>query len=463
MADSQNTRISYLPSDGLTYDPNEPKYWDASALQKEITRAFEICHGCRMCFKYCDSFPNLFSALDERLDGDVHRLTAEDTAHVMDACFQCKLCEVQCPYTPRDGHEFQLDFPKLVHRYKAQKTRREGLGLREKVLGNPDLAGKMARASFGMANAMNRVSAHRWMMEKFMGIHREKQLPDFAPSTFEKWADSEGLIPADGEKRAEGHEAVLFQTCYVQNNEPEIGRDTVEVMKKNQVRIACEKGLDCCGMPRWESGDLENLRKQARHNIEKLLPFVEKGAKVVAINPTCSMMMRKEYPELVAPEDRENAERLAQAVMDPSEFLWSIRNEPRFNTDFKSTPGESVGYHAPCHLRAQAVGFKGRDLLRKIPGVVPKTVSECCGHDGTYAMKTEGFEPSARIGKKSFDGMKASESEVWSTDCPLAAIQFEQHAGVKPMHPMTILARAYREDGFPRKVEKPSGTEPQQP
>ena len=45
----------------------------------------------------------------------------------MDACFQCKLCEVQCPYTPRDQHEFQLDFPKLVHRYKAQRQpKREG-------------------------------------------------------------------------------------------------------------------------------------------------------------------------------------------------------------------------------------------------------------------------------------------------------------------------------------------------
>lgn len=449
MAD-QNKRISYLPTDGLTYDPNDPKYWDEEALNKEVQRAFEICHGCRMCFKYCDSFPSLFDFIDKNHDGDVHKITKQETEKVMQACFQCKLCEVQCPYTPRDNHEFQLDFPKLVHRYKAQQTKKEGLGLREKMLGDPDAAAKLSRASFGMANAMNRVAAHRWFMEKLVGIHRDKLLPDFAPSTFEKWADKKGLIKEDKSQC----EVVLFQTCYVQNNEPEIGRDTVEVLEKSQVRVQCEKGLECCGMPRWESGDLKNLRKQAKTNIEKLLPFVEKGAKVVAINPTCSMMLRKEYPELVAKEDRESAKKLAAAVMDPSEYLWSIRNEPRFNTDFKSTPGESVGYHAPCHLRAQAVGFKGRDLLRKIPGVAPKTVMECCGHDGTYAMKVEGFEPSQRIGEKSFTGMKETKSEVWSTDCPLAAIQFQQHAGIKPMHPMSILARAYREDGFPTKIEK---------
>ncbi|MGB5680273.1 MAG: 4Fe-4S dicluster domain-containing protein, partial [Polyangiales bacterium] len=117
-------QISYLPTDGLSYDPTEEKYWDEGALEKEIERVFEVCHGCRMCFKYCDSFPILFSAIDEQYDGDVRKLTPLDTQGVMDACFQCKLCEVQCPYTPRDGHEFQVDFPRLVHRYDAIRHRK---------------------------------------------------------------------------------------------------------------------------------------------------------------------------------------------------------------------------------------------------------------------------------------------------------------------------------------------------
>ena len=105
------------------------------------------------------------------------------------------------------------------------------------------------------------------------------------------------------------------------------------------------------------------------------------------------------------------------------------------------------------------MGFKGRDLLKKIPGVKPVMVQECCGHNGTYAMKVGGFEPSARIGKKAFDEMKEANAEVWSSDCPLAALQFEQHAGVKPLHPMSILARAYRGDGFDQKVDKQQGNQ----
>ena len=434
--------ISYRPSDGLSYDPIEAKYWDPTALDKEIERAFEICHGCRMCFKYCDSFPTLFALIDDKHAGQVRGLDQGERDQVLSACFQCKLCEVQCPYTPRDGHEFQLDFPRLVHRWRAQGARAGKLSLRDRLLAKPDLAGKLARLSFGLANLMNRFPPQRWLMEKLAGIDRRKQLPDFAATTFQRWAQTTGRIA-----REPGGEAVLFQTCYVQNNEPEVGRDTIAVLEKSKVDVRCLKGLECCGMPAWEKGDLATVRAQASVNLRLLLPSVERGAKVLAINPTCSMMLRRELPALVAEADREAWKKVAQAVMDPSEFLWTLRNEPRFAGDFQSTPG-TVAYHAPCHLRAQGVGFKGRDLIRRIPGVTPVTVMECCGHDGTYAMTCEGFEPSCRIGKKAFDGMKEAGAACWSTDCPLAAIQFEQHAGKKPLHPMSVLARAYRKDGF---------------
>lgn len=451
---AEGKNISYRPSEGLSYDPTDPKYWEPAALDLEVKRAFEICHGCRMCFKYCDSFPILFKLLDETHDGDVHRLQEPEKAQVMDACFQCKLCEVQCPYTPRDGHEFQLDFPKLVHRYQAVKRKAVDPTLRDRVLADPDGTAQFARLSFGLANALNKVAVHRWFMEKVLGIHRDKQLPEFASETFSRWAEKSGRVQPPS-----GQEVVLFPTCYVEHNDPQIGRDTLAVLDKNQVPTACAAGQVCCGMPAWERGDLEGVRARAKQNLDVLLPYVDRGSKVLAVNPTCSMMLKKEYPELLEGTDRERAKQLSQAVRDPAEHLWSIRNEPRFSTDFRSTPKE-IGYHAPCHLRAQAIGFKGRDLLRKIPGVVPKSVTECCGHDGTYGMKVETFEASARIGQRAFDGMKQSEAEVWVTECPLAGIQFEQHAGKRALHPMTVLARAYQEGGFPTPVAAKKDGEP---
>lgn len=447
-------KISYAPTEGLSYDPAEAKYWDGAGLAREVHRVFEVCNGCRMCFKYCDSFPKLFDFIDKAHGGDVSQLAESETREVMDACFQCKLCEVQCPYTPRDGHEFQLDFPKLVHRYNAQRARREGVPLRDRLLGDPDAAGSLARASLGLANAMNRVSAHRWFLEKALGVHRDKLLPDFAGETFEQWAKNEGLV-----REKPGGEVVLFQTCYVQNNEPAIGKDTVHVLSENQVDVRCASGLACCGMPAWEKGNLAELQRRASINLGLLEPFVDRGAKVLAINPTCSMMLRQEYPQLVAAEDRERAVKVAAAVRDPSEFLWGLRKEARFNEAFAEVP-EKVAYHAPCHLRAQGIGFKGRDLIRKA-GAEVTTVMECCGHDGTYAMKVESFEASVRVGKRALDGIREEpDATTWVTDCPLAALQFEQHAGKKPLHPMSLLARSYRAAKKPQPGEtaKPAAT-----
>ncbi len=452
--------VSVLPGPELTYDPGEERYWDPDALAREVDRAFDICHGCRMCFKYCDTFRDLFQIIDDAKDGDPRALDASERGQVLSECFQCRQCEFACPYTPGKGHEFQLDFPNLVHRHAAVTRKQDPpsgrAAVRDRLLSDPDRSARLQRMAPAFAAKLLETAPARYCMEKLTGIHRDKLLPPFAREPFDAWAARERPAAAVPGER----EAVLFPTCYVQNNEPQIGRDTLEVLDRNQVGTDCAPGLGCCGMPAWESGDLEGLRRSAKRNLDRLDPFVEAGALVIAVNPTCSMLMRKDYPTLVAPEDRERAGKLAGAVRDPSEHLWNIRREPRFNTRFRSTPGGRVAYHAPCHLRAQGVGFRARDLMRKIPGVTPVATLECSGHDGTWAMKTEGFEPSQRAGRKAFDSMNAAGADVWATDCPLAAVQFEQHAGRKPLHSMTLLARAYREDGFPNRLPGPAESDP---
>ena len=167
------------------------------------------------------------------------------------------------------------------------------------------------------------------------------------------------------------------------------------------------------------------------------------------------MLLRREYQELLPDEGKQRAEKLAAVVKYPSEFLWSIRDQERFKTDFQSSPGEKLTYHVPCYPRARAVGFRGRERTREIPNLRIKTTMECRGHDGTYALKVKGFEASKKVGQKVFDGVQSAAADIWYTDCPPATIQFQQHAGVKPMRPMSILARAYRAGGFPTPLPLP--------
>ena len=158
-------------------------------------------------------------------------------------------------------------------------------------------------------------------------------------------------------------------------------------------------------------------------------------------------MLTKEWAELVEPQFKEDAHLIAEASMSPADFLWSIRKEDRFNKNYKSLPVGEVTYHLACHVRAQRKGFKGRDLIRTITGVMPRTVDECSGHGGTYAIKVEFFDDSQKWGSKAIEALK-EPAAIRVSDCSLATMQLVQHTGQEVIHPMTFIARCYRENGF---------------
>lgn len=447
----------FEPTPGLTYNPNDAHFFDPAALEQELQRSFDLCHSCRLCFKFCQSFPTLFNAIDAN-DGRARTLSDATKRQVVDECFNCKLCYTNCPYTPSEGHEFQLDFPALLMRARAVRVKQEGIPRRERLLANPDKIGRQGTLLPILSNGANKNRLFRRLMEMAFGIHRDKQLPEFHSPTFDGWFEKQtaGRRETDGDKKV-----VLFQTCFVNYNSPDIGRDTVEVLSHQGCGIACPK-TNCCGMPALDSGDIDFAVEQARRNVETLLPFVEKGYLIAVINPTCSLMLRQEYPVLLDnksnPALAESAKKVAAATRDVCEFLFELKKAGSLKEDYQSTPAGNVAYHVPCHLKKQNIGFRSRDLMRKIPKVKIKLVDRCSGHDGSWAMKTEFFELSMKNGKAAFEEMKEAEAEVWTSDCPLAAIQFEQATGKKPLHPIQVLARALKPDGFPTPVPPPAET-----
>lgn len=436
-------RIESRPTDGLSYNSTEAKYWDRAGLDKEVERVFDICHGCRLCFNLCPSFPALFDAVD-RNDGEVRAMTAAEKERVIDLCYGCKLCEIKCPYTPHDGHEFQLDFPRLILRAKAINAKENGVGLRERVLAHPDQIGKLGALNPSLANMMCRQKFQRVVMEKMLGIHRDKLLPEFPAETFDQWLKRNPLPAIPAEPTAK---VAVFPTCFINYYNPGPGKAAVEVFAKNGCAVKCPK-QNCCGMPALDSGDVEFARKEARANVDSMLPLVRQGYKIAAINPTCSLMMRLEYPNLLLGSD---VKEFAAAIVDSHELLDQLRRAGKFNTEFQSTPG-TIAYHVPCHLKAQDIGLRSRELMRQIPGVQVTTIDACTAHDGTWAMKKEFFELSMKSGEKAFSGMRAAGARVMATDCPLAAVQIEQATGVRPLHPIEVIARSYQRGGFPDAV-----------
>ena len=212
-------------------------------------------------------------------------------------------------------------------------------------------------------------------------------------------------------------------------------------------------------MPALEHGDIELAKRLAEQNVASLHPHVREGRRVIAIDPTCSYTLRKEYPELVGTVE---AREVAAATRDVCEFLFELKQQGQFCRDFRSSPGK-VAYHLPCHLRAQNIGYRSRDMMRLIPGTTIKLVEQCSGHDGTWAMKVENFEASLKNGRRAFEGMTEAGSELWTTECPLAALQFKQACGREALHPVQVLDRAYRADGFPATPPSAESRDDQEP
>ena len=432
------------------YDPQAPEYWDEASLQKEIERTFEICHGCRMCFKYCSSFPSLFQAIDQTEDGDVLKLTNEDTQKVVDECFQCKICYIKCPYTDQDKHVYDLNFPALMQRASHVRAKKRGVRFQDKVLQNADLAGKLSSGLISyLVNTTFNSEFHRKIFQALLGIHKNKKMPKFHMTTFSRWFRKRRKPNRQSQRR----KVVLFSTCFVNYNNPQVGKDAVFVLEKNNIEVI-HPPQNCCGMPGLNSGDLNWAVRKMTLNVKKLYPFVKKGYKILAVNPTCSMTLKKEYASFLPKKWQEKGLEISRNTMDLHEYLFEVKKDNDLNREFRSTP-EKIGYHVPCHLRAQNIGYRSRDIMKLIPQADVQIVDECCGHNGNWAMKKENFELSLKVGKKAFDSLKEKGPDQLATDCPLAAIQIQQGMGSsqEPYHPIQILAKSYKkpqEGGFVR-------------
>ncbi len=422
------------------HDPNEARFWDPGDLEREMRRQFEICHLCRMCVNYCGSFPALFNAIDDAhekrgLAHDASTLTSTDFQHVTDLCWQCKICFVKCPYTVDDKHDWQVDVPRLLWREKTVRARREGISLQERLLGEPGVLGMLNAGP--QAPIVNFVMANRLVrraMDRTAGIAEEFPLPTYASQPFPRWLAKHERPDAAGTRG----EVAIFSTCLVDYNRPSTGQWAVRVLEHAGYRVVRPEQT-CCGMPNLDTGDLDSLREKAARNVRALAVEIRAGRPVVVPGPTCSMTIRKEYPEILGTDE---ARFVADNTFDLMEFLWKRWQAGELPKEFKKRLGK-VAYHAPCHLRAQKISLPTRLLLERVPGTEVEVIEACSAVDGTWGMKSEYYEMGVKYARRLTGKVRDAEAAHVASDCPLASQRIMKENGVSVTHPVELLARAY--------------------
>jgi Fe-S oxidoreductase len=418
-------------------DIGSPEFRDPATLAAEAQRVYDICAGCRRCYQLCPSFTYLLDTVDEQHDGDGTALTPAEDRRVGELCFGCTLCYPHCPYTP--PHRWQLDFPLLMLRARVSRAAQHGVSLRDRVLGNPELLGRVGAALPGLANWANRNVVVRWAMEKVLGIDRRRRLPRYA-ERFSRWLRRQTPPPGVGRQG----KVALFHTTPVEFNAPETGQAAVRVLWRNGLEVLSPPQV-CCGMPALDGGDVAGATRRARHNIDSLARAVEAGCDVVIPGPTCSRTVKQEYPRLVPGPA---TDRVVSRVFDLSEYLMGLHAQGKLVQEFRRGLGR-VAYQVPCHLRVQEIGFKSRDLLRLIPETTVEVLERCTGMDGTWGFKREFYDDSSRVAGPLLRDLERTQADLVVSDCPLAALQIEQAQGRKVYHPVEALLAAYEGHALP--------------
>ncbi len=428
-------------------DWQNPDFIDPAKLEAELRRVFDICHGCRRCFNLCDSFPRLFDLVDASPSGELDGVASKDFKPVVDACTLCDLCFMtKCPYVP--PHEFNVDFPHLMLRARMAERATGRIERMREELAKTDRNGKLAGLAAPLANWASGTgnTLTRPLMEKVAGIDRAAALPKFHGKTFVARAKAE--TPAvDREAPGFGRKAVLYATCFVNYNNPDIGEATRAVLARNGVETEVVYPA-CCGMPQMEQGDLATVAERARAVSAALLPWIDRGYDVVALVPSCALMLKFEWP-LVLPEDATVA-RLAQATFDVSEYVVDIAKREGLAPGLAPLEG-GVALHIACHARAQNMGQKAAEMLRLIPAADLAVIERCSGHGGSWGVMKGNFETALKVGKPVARSAAQSGKRHLASECPLAAVHIlqgmERLGGEQPanalLHPIELMARAY--------------------
>jgi glycerol-3-phosphate dehydrogenase subunit C len=438
-----------------TYDPHHPKYLDEADVREELTRVYDLCHGCRLCFKFCTSFPTLFDYIDRFEDQDAGRLTPAEQDQVIDECFQCKLCYINCPYIP-ELHEWALDFPRLMLRAEAMRHSTGQKPLRQRItnqaMARTDVLGKVGSLTAPIANKAVQApsgSAVRKAIAKTAGVSSVRLLPPYAKQRFSTWMKKRTARVA---AKRQG-KVTVFPTCLVEYQDVQVGKDLVNVYERNGIECA-NTTAGCCGAPWLHSGDIGHFTKVANANVQTLAGEIRAGGgDIVVPEPTCGYVLKKDYLDYVDPAHRADAELVAEHTYDAAEYLVKVHkaDDTELDTEFNGDVPDHVTYHTACHLRAQNIGFKSRDLM-KLTGAKVKLVQQCSGIDGMWGFRDGNESIAVPIAEKLAEQIgKASSgvdgSVIVSGDCSLANTAIAEQTGAMPSHPISVVARAY---GIPK-------------
>ena len=391
---------------------------------------FEQCIKCTICTVYCPVAavnPNYPGPKQAGPDGERLRLKKFNFYdESLKYCINCKRCEVACPSNVKIGDIIQA--ARTTYSKKQPK-------LRDYILANTDLVGTLSTPFAPIVNTTLGLKPVKAILDGVMKIDHRRTFPKYAFGTFESWykkvAEKQAAYPS---------QVSYFHGCYVNYNNPQLGKDLIKVMNAFSIGVQLLEKEKCCGVALISNGLIKQAQKQARTNINSIRKSVlEKKIPVIATSSTCTFTIRDEYPHLL---DIDNAD-VREDVELATRYIYRLLSQKKTKLNFKTGQKIKVAYHTPCHMEKLGWAYYSIELLKLIPNIELTILdSQCCGIAGTYGFKKENYKTSQDIGEPLFKQIEALDIDCVVTDCETCKWQIEMSTSKRCEHPISILSNA---------------------
>jgi glycerol-3-phosphate dehydrogenase subunit C len=394
-----------------------------------IRDSLDHCVKCTICETFCP-----FSQVTPLFPGpkyvgpqaERYRQAGVSVDASVDYCSGCGICTQVCPH--------DVKIAEINAQARAQLWEERGIPLRNQLIARPSVLGRLGTPVAPLANWALRERLVRALAHRLLGIHHKAPMPRFAGRTFQRWASRHRSPAAQ-------RSIVYFHACGTNYYEPAVGEMVVAVLEHNGFQVVVPP-QDCCGLPLQSNGNFSSARTYVRRLVANLAPYARDGLPIVSNSTSCGLMLKREAQEILGVED-DDLKAVSEVTYDLCEFLLALHERGELRTEFRPLP-LTVPYHAPCQQQGHGIGKPALDLLALIPDLrVIELDADCCGIAGTYGLKKEKYKISMAVGERLFRDVKDANPDFAACDSETCRWQITHGTGVRSVHPVELLYRAY--------------------